>query len=86
MRHFRRFDFAAIGIENTIAEIGQRVRRGVDQQNLIATDAKLPVCQRTCALRGHLDGHANTVQHDKVVAGAMHFCEIPDHGCIIANL
>ena len=77
--------FAAVAIENPVSEVGLGVRRVLDEQNLVAADAELPVSQRTRALRGHFNGGSHPVEHDKVVARAMHFGEVPDHARIIAN-
>jgi hypothetical protein len=34
---------AAVGVEDAVAEIGRRVPRPLDHQDLVATDAEVPV-------------------------------------------
>src|SRR5690554_3701244 len=72
-------NLSTIGIEDAIAEVSFRVRRGFHQKNLVGTDAEMPVCQRARPLGGHRDGLAHAVENDKVVAGAVHFGEGPHH-------
>ncbi len=76
-------NLATIGIENAIAEIGFRVGRVFNQQNLVSTDAKLAMGQGTCPFRGHFNGLANAIDNDKVIARAMHFCKLPNHRCLM---
>ena len=57
-----------------------------DQQYLIAANAELAVGEGTCALGSHFDGLSHPIQDHKVVTGAVHFCEVPDHEGIIAHL
>ena len=80
------FDLAAIGIKNPVAKISLGMARRIDQQYLVTANSKLTVRKCTRTLRGQLNGLTNAIQHDKVVACAMHFCEVPDHADIIANL
>ena len=79
-------DFAAIGIENSVAEVGLGVRGGIDQQDLIAANAKLAVGKGPGAFGGHVNRLAHSIEDHEIVAGAMHFCEVPDHVGIIAHL
>ena len=79
-------DLAAIGVENPVAKIRLGVRGRVDQQYLIAANAELAVSEGPGAFGGHVDGLAHPVQDHEIVAGAMHFCEVPDHVGIIAHL
>jgi len=58
----------------------------VDQQYLIAANAELAMGERAGTFGGHVDGLANPIQDHEIVAGAMHFCEVPDHVGIIAHL
>jgi len=79
-------DFAAVGVEDAVAEVGFRVGGGIYDEDLVATDSELAVRERARARRGHLDGLPHAVKHHEVVAGPVHFGEIPDHPAIIANL
>jgi hypothetical protein len=53
---------------------------------LIAANAKLPVGKRPSTFWGHVDGLTHPVEHDKIIAQAVHFCEVPDHAGIIPYL
>ena len=55
------------------------------RQDLVGTDAEVAIAQRAGALGRHLDGLADPVQDDEIVARAMHFGEVPVHGEIIAH-
>src|SRR5690606_36319297 len=70
---------------NAVAKVRVRSCGGLDQEDLVGADAEMAIGQGTRALRRHVDGLAYAVEHDKVVAGAVHFGEIPDHGGIIAH-
>src|SRR5690606_34512585 len=70
---------------NAIAKIRVRPRGGLDQEDLIGADAEMAIGQGACALGRHVDSLAYAIEHDKVVARAMHFGEVPDHGGIIAH-
>jgi hypothetical protein len=59
---------------------------GVDQQDLVATNAELPVSERPCTFGGHVNGLTHPVEHDKIIAQAVHFCEVPNHAGIIPHL
>ena len=72
-------DFAAVGIEDAIAEIGLGMLGRLDQQDLVGADAEMAVGQGPRPLGGHFYGLAHAVEHDKVVAGTLHFGEVPDH-------
>jgi hypothetical protein len=43
------------------------------------------VGQRARARWRHFNVLTHTVEHDKIVAGPMHFYEVPDHGFIIVQ-
>ena len=79
-------DFAAVGVEYAVAEVGFRVGRSIHDEDLVATDPELAMSDRARTFRGHLDGLPHAVQHHEVVTGSVHFGEIPDHRAIIANL
>ena len=67
--------FAAVGIEYPVAKIHIGTRRFVDQQNLIAADAEMSIRDITQLRRREIDGLVNRVEHDKVIAQAVHFGE-----------
>ena len=68
------FDLAAIGIEDAIAEINVRARRFLDDEDLVAADTKVPVGEKLRLGRCELGegGVAHGIEHDKVVAQALH--------------
>ena len=73
------FDLAAIGIEDAVVELCIGVARSFDQQYLVAADTEPPVGEG--AQLGFVEHHLLTgrVEHDEIVAQAMHFGEIQDH-------
>ena len=79
------FDLGAVGVENAIAEIRVRTRGAFDQEDLVGADAEVPVAQGAGALGRHFDGLADAVEHDEIIARAMHFGEVPVHHGIIAH-
>src|SRR5438093_3542344 len=72
-------DFAPVGIPDTIAEIGVRALRLFHEQHLIAADAEMPVRESLRELRCDLDAPGDAVDHDEVVARALHFGEFQYH-------
>jgi len=44
------------------------------------------VSERPSAFWGHVNGLTHPIEHDKVIAQAVHFCEVPDHMNIIPHL
>jgi hypothetical protein len=78
-------DFAAIGVINAVAEINIRRVGFFDDQNLICTDAKAAVSDMLPLFAGELYLLINRIDHDKIIAGAMHFGEFEFHGCIISR-
>src|SRR5690606_33734727 len=83
------FDFAAISVVDAIAEIDVGVPRLFNDENLVGTDAEAAVSDMAPLFGGERDLLMNAVEHDKVVAGTVHFgegkfhCPIiaPGHGC-----
>ena len=73
------FDFTAIGIENTVAEIGIRPRGLFDDQNLVAADAEMPVGDEPRLWRPWHESLVDGVEHDKVIARALHFGKADFH-------
>src|SRR5690606_18785333 len=79
-------DLAAVGVEDAIAKIRIVSGGGFDQKDLVGTNAELTVRQGPYPLRRDLYGLRDAIEHDKVVARAMHFCEVPVHHGIIASV
>ena len=73
------FDFAAVCIENTIAEIDIRIVGFFDDQNLVGTDAESPVGDKAELFGGQVNRLSASVQYDEIVACAMHFREFQFH-------
>ena len=80
------FYLAAVAIENAVAKVGIRTRRGLDLQKLVKPNAKLPVgiegyllCAEAMRLRDTVDDH-------EVVAEAVHLCEGKSHLLVIGRL
>ena len=72
---------AAVGVENAVAKIGAGQARRFNQQDLIATDAKMPVGQAPQLCRGERQAPAHAVQHDEIVARPLHLGERELHSC-----
>ncbi len=72
-------DLAAIGIDDAVAEINARLRRGSDDQDLISPDAEAPVGQKAELGGVEIQRPAGLVEHDKVVARALHLGETKLH-------
>ena len=70
---------AAIGIEDSIAEIDVRLRRLFNQKNLVATHAKMAISQITQLLRRERYVLTNSIQNNEIVAQTMHFREFELH-------
>ena len=64
---------AAVGIEEPQRDIGIRAR--LDQQQLVEPDAAMPVADPAHGGLVQGDGRTPAVQHDEVVAAAMHLHE-----------
>ena len=79
-------DFAAIRIKDAIAKVRLRVAGCIDQQDLIASNAKLAMRNRTRHVRCEFNRLSNAINDNKIVAGAMHFGEVQDHDVIIAKI
>ena len=79
-------DLAAVRIENPITKIRLGVAGRVNQQDLVAADAKLAVRNRASQLGRDVNRLSDAIDHDKVVAGAMHFGEGQFHVVIIAKI
>jgi hypothetical protein len=73
------FDFAAIRIEDAVAEIHIVARRFLDDQDLVGADAEMAAGQRAPLRVGQVELLVNAVQHDEIVAGAVHLGELEFH-------
>ena len=73
------FYLAAIGVKDAIAEVSARRLRRLDQQQLIKADAGMAIAQRTDLFRGQFDILTHAVDHDEVVAEAVHFGKFQAH-------
>ena len=72
-------DFSAVGIEDPHAPVGALAR--LDQDKLVAADAGVPVGKGRHDIAGQRrQGMVARVQHDEVVAQAMHLGERDPHG------
>ena len=68
-------DLAAVGVEDAVAEVDVVAGGRLDQQDLVAADAEVAVGDAAALLGGERDGLADAVEHDEVVAEAVHFGE-----------
>jgi hypothetical protein len=72
-------DLAAVGIEDAVAEIDARRRRALHHQDLVAADAEMAVGQKARLGRRRHEVLVDGVEHDEIVAEAVHFCEADAH-------
>src|SRR6267143_2590444 len=66
---------AAVGVADAHRHLGRRMTRPLEQDHLVAADTGSPIRQRACACRINHNRRTATVEHDEVVAKAMHFEE-----------
>src|SRR5690554_3384939 len=69
-------DFTAVRIEDAIAEVSVGMGWCLYDQHLISPDAEVSVSQGPGAFGRHRYGLAHAVEHDEIVAGAVHFREV----------
>lgn len=74
------FHLTAVRIEDAIAEIGLCFGGGLDQQDLVGTNPEVAISQGAGSFRCQFDVLRHTIQHDKVIARAVHFAETPKRG------
>jgi hypothetical protein len=72
-------DLATIAIEDAIAEIDVGARARFDQQHLVAANAAMAIGQEAQLLGCQFERLANPVEHDKVIAEAMHLGKCQFH-------
>ncbi len=76
-------DFATIRVIDAVAKIDAGCLRSFDHQYLVGADAETAIGQQL-PLRGReIDVLVDRVDHDKIVAGAVHFREFEFHPAII---
>ena len=68
-------DLAAVGIEYAVTKIHIGLRGALDQQNLVAANAEVPVGNGAQLCRVQIHPLCHAVEHDKIVAEAVHFGE-----------
>jgi hypothetical protein len=71
--------FAAVGIENAVVEVRPGLARRLDLEDLVAADAEMPVGEESQLIRTQFDRPRAGVEHDEIVAQALHFCEFELH-------
>ena len=70
---------AAVGIEDPVVEVRALEPRPLDDQDLVAADTQVAVGEALPRRRVEGDGLAGGVDHDEVVAGAVHLGECQLH-------
>ncbi len=73
-------DFAAVVVIDAVAEVAAFRDRALDDQDLVGTDAEAAVGQAAPLLRAEIDVLVDRVDHDEIVAGAVHLGELEFHG------
>ncbi len=79
------FHFAAVAIEDAVFEINAFNIRLFDQQQLVRAHAEMPVRERAHLGSVQRERFGVAVEHDKVVARAVHFGEFEFHGAIVSD-
>ncbi|MNT25449.1 hypothetical protein D3C72_1609680 [compost metagenome] len=74
------FHFAAVVVEDAVAEVVCAVVRGFHQQQLVEANAQVTVTKLAQSLRREAYRLADAIHHHKVVAEAVHFAELEFHG------
>ena len=70
---------AAVGVVDAIVKIGVGSGRWGDDEDLVATDAEATITDAPDLIGAQLQGAARRVEHDEVVAQAVHFGEFNTH-------
>jgi hypothetical protein len=71
--------FTTIGIEYTVTELCVWQRRPLDQQQLIATDAKVAIGDKTHLLTRQRNILVDRIDHNEIVTETVHFGEFELH-------
>ncbi|MNI21892.1 hypothetical protein D3C73_754340 [compost metagenome] len=74
------FNLGAVGVENPIAEIHVRVARCFDDQQLVETDAGVPVAPLLGMLGQNVRVLADQVEDHEIIAQAVHLGKTQQHG------
>ena len=75
-------DLATIRVEDAVTEIDIRLRRRLDEQDLVAADAEMAVGDVTQLFRRQRNPLADAVENNKVVAQTVHFGEFEFHDAL----
>jgi hypothetical protein len=70
---------AAVGVVDHVFEVDARRRRGPHRQDLVGADAEVAVRQLPVLRFAQMEQAAGFVEHDEVVAGALHLGEAHLH-------
>ena len=73
-------DLGAVGVVDQVFKVDARRGRGPHGQDLVGTDAKVAVTQEAVMGLGEAQAATGFVQHNKIVAGPLHFGERNAHG------
>jgi hypothetical protein len=74
------FNFTAVGIVNAVEELAVGLLRWFNDQQLIATDATMAIGETTHQFCIERDRLVDGINDDKVIAEAVHFAEVEEHG------
>lgn len=77
--------FRAVGVVNDIFKVDVRCRRRPHGQDLVGTHAEMAIPQKAVVRRRQAQATAGFVQHNEVVARALHFGELDSHTGIIRD-
>ncbi len=73
-------DLAAVGVVDHVFEIDALARRGPHRKHLVGAHAEVAVRQEAVLAGRQVQPCAGLVEHDEVVAGALHLGETDTHG------
>ena len=80
-------DLATVGVVNHVFEVqplpGHALGRGPHGEDLVGTDTEMPVRQEPVLPGREVQAVAGFVQHNEIIAGALHFGEADLHERII---
>ena len=69
------FHLAAIRVEYAVAELGVVLLGCFNQQQLVTSDTMAPIGDMANLWRGQIDLLSDRIDHNKVIAQAVHFAE-----------
>jgi hypothetical protein len=78
-------DLAAVGVEDPVDEVHVGAVGRLDQQHLVGAHAEVAIRERAPLRLGQRHALAHAVEHDEVVARALHLGEPQPHPAIIAQ-